>query len=104
MQKSKLIRVVTKSFPFAYVFFVFILLSQQLFTLSFNNDDFLSKYSSFHLIFRTMAPLHGEKNERVNIRINNTTANNLHRAAVTRDYIKQPRLSKTLVNYAFLSY
>jgi hypothetical protein len=42
-----------------------------------------------------MAPLHGEKDERVNIRINDATmANNIHKAAVTRDYIKQPRLSK----------
>ncbi|CAF4193004.1 unnamed protein product, partial [Rotaria magnacalcarata] len=40
-----------------------------------------------------MAPMHGVKNERVNIRINEaTTANNIHKAAVTRDYIKQPRL------------
>lgn len=39
-------------------------------------------------------PLHGEKDERINIRINDVTANNIHKAAVTRDYIKQPRLSK----------
>ncbi|CAF3355245.1 unnamed protein product [Rotaria socialis] len=48
---------------------------------------------------KTMAPMHGVKNERVNIRINEaTTANNIHKAAVTRDYIKQPRLTyKTVV-------
>lgn len=44
-----------------------------------------------------MAPLNGENgenNERVNIRINDpTTASAIHKAAVTRDYIKQPRLS-----------
>ena len=43
-----------------------------------------------------MAPLHGEKEERVNIRIEDPTmANAIHKAAVTRDYIKQPRLSKS---------
>ena len=42
-----------------------------------------------------MVPPHGEQNGRVHIRIDDTTANNLHKAAVTRDYIKQPRLSKT---------
>jgi hypothetical protein len=41
-----------------------------------------------------MAPPHGEQNGRVNIRINDLTANDIHKAAVTRDYIKQPRLSK----------
>ncbi len=41
-----------------------------------------------------MAPLHGDKGERVNISINGPTANDIHKAAVTRDYIKQPRLSK----------
>lgn len=41
-----------------------------------------------------MAPLHGEKkDERVNIRINDVSASAIHKAAVTRDYIKQPRLS-----------
>ena len=43
-----------------------------------------------------MAPPPGVHDERqkVNIRINDTTAANIHKAAVTRDYIKQPRLSK----------
>jgi len=41
-----------------------------------------------------MAPLHGDEKGRINIRIDNATANNIHKAAVTRDYIKQPRLSK----------
>ncbi len=52
---------------------------------------------SSSLFFRTMAPLHGEEEEaRVNIRINDPTlANAIHKAAVTRDYIKQPRLSET---------
>ena len=54
--------------------------------------------TSFARRSRTMAPpAHGETtngNERVNIRINDTTALNLHKAAVTRDYIKQPRISK----------
>jgi hypothetical protein len=36
-------------------------------------------------------PPHGDK---VNIRINDFSAANIHKAAVTRDYIKQPRLSK----------
>ncbi|CAF4487650.1 unnamed protein product, partial [Rotaria sp. Silwood2] len=45
-----------------------------------------------------MAPPHGDQNERVNIRINDSTAHNIHKAAVTRDYIKQPRLTyKTVV-------
>jgi hypothetical protein len=40
-------------------------------------------------------PAHGENGERVNIRINDPAlANAIHKAAVTRDYIKQPRLSK----------
>ena len=42
-------------------------------------------------------PAHGETTEgkeRVNIRVNDTTGLNLHKAAVTRDYIKQPRISK----------
>ena len=43
-----------------------------------------------------MAPPHGEKDERVNIRINGVSPNDIHRAAVTRDYIKQPRLSTKL--------
>jgi hypothetical protein len=43
-----------------------------------------------------MAPPHGEKDGRVNIRINGTAANEIHKAAVTRDYIKQPRLSTKL--------
>jgi len=34
------------------------------------------------------------EHQKVNIRINDLTANNIHKAAVTRDYIKQPRLSK----------
>ena len=46
-----------------------------------------------------MAPSHGDKEERVNIRINDLTANNIHKAAVTRDYIKQPRLSKKQRTY-----
>ncbi len=41
-----------------------------------------------------MVPPHGDKDEHVNIRINDFTANNIHKAAVIRDYIKQPRLSK----------
>ncbi|CAF1051701.1 unnamed protein product [Adineta steineri] len=46
----------------------------------------------------SMAPLHGDKNDRVHIRIDDTTANNIHKAAVTRDYINQPRLTyKTVV-------
>ena len=50
-------------------------------------------------ISRAMAPgpLFGdtEQGQKVNIRINDaTTAMNIHKAAVTRDYIKQPRLSK----------
>lgn len=41
-----------------------------------------------------MAPLNGENGEHINIRINDpATANAIHKAAVTRDYIKQPRLS-----------
>lgn len=53
-----------------------------------------------------MAPAHGENDERVNIRITDQTlANNIHKAAVTRDYIKQPRLSKTKqVRFFLLSY
>ena len=41
-------------------------------------------------------PRHGDTNQhqKVNIRINDATAANIHKAAVTRDYIKQPRLSK----------
>ena len=42
----------------------------------------------------------------VNIRINDaTTAMNIHKAAVTRDYIKQPRLSnkQKIVTYIHLS-
>jgi hypothetical protein len=55
---------------------------------------------------------HGENdvNQKVNIRINDITANNIHKAAVTRDYIKQPRLSKnntikhiSKFNYLFFS-
>ena len=44
-----------------------------------------------------MAPPHGESTtERVNIRIDDPVlANNIHKAAVTRDYIKQPRLIRT---------
>ncbi len=43
-----------------------------------------------------MAPPYGENGEHVNIRINDPSlANAIHKAAVTRDYIKQPRLSKT---------
>jgi hypothetical protein len=58
-------------------------------------DFFLLSNLILFGFFRTMAPLHGEKDERVNIRINDATmANNIHKAAVTRDYIKQPRLSK----------
>lgn len=34
------------------------------------------------------------QNQKVNIRINDISAINIHKAAVTRDYIKQPRLSK----------
>ena len=35
-----------------------------------------------------------DERQKVNIRINDAvTANNIHKAAVTRDYIKQPRLS-----------
>jgi hypothetical protein len=43
-----------------------------------------------------MTPPHGdtEKHQKVNIRINDATAAHIHKAAVTRDYIKQPRLSK----------
>ena len=42
-------------------------------------------------------PAHGENGEQVNIRINDPQlASAIHKAAVTRDYIKQPRLSKTL--------
>jgi hypothetical protein len=58
-----------------------------------------------------MAPLHGDGDERqqkVNIRINDLSALNIHKAAVTRDYIKQPRLSKAKkiiysINLLFLS-
>jgi hypothetical protein len=50
-----------------------------------------------------MVPPYGESNGRVHIRIDDSTANNIHKAAVTRDYIKQPRLSKmpknTLTSY-----
>ncbi len=48
--------------------------------------------------FRAMPPPPGDHDEhkKINIRINDaTTAANIHKAAVTRDYIKQPRLSKT---------
>jgi hypothetical protein len=64
------------------------------------------------LYFRAMPPPHGENdvNQKVNIRINDVTANNIHKAAVTRDYIKQPRLSKnnkirhiSKFNYLFFS-
>jgi hypothetical protein len=43
-----------------------------------------------------MPPPHGDNdaNQKVNIRINDISAANIHKAAVTRDYIKQPRLSK----------
>lgn len=44
-------------------------------------------------------PAHGETTEpkeRVNIRINDLNAFDVHKAAVTRDYIKQPRISKIL--------
>jgi hypothetical protein len=34
------------------------------------------------------------RGEKVNIRINDASAMDIHKAAVTRDYIKQPRLSK----------
>ena len=51
-------------------------------------------------------PAHGENNdgnERVNIRINDAAALNLHKAAVTRDYIKQPRISQ-LFHYVCFSF
>jgi V-type H+-transporting ATPase subunit B len=53
-----------------------------------------------------MVPPHGDKDEHVNIRINDFTANNIHKAAVIRDYIKQPRLSKKTkrITKEFLSY
>ena len=45
-------------------------------------------------------PVVTDERQKVNIRINDATAVNIHKAAVTRDYIKQPRLSKiTLRNY-----
>jgi len=56
--------------------------------------SFFLSYGYLILFFRTMAPPHGEGNERVNIRVNDLTPNDIHKAAVTRDYIKQPRLSK----------
>lgn len=37
---------------------------------------------------------HHDEQKKINIRINDATAANVHKAAVTRDYIKQPRLSK----------
>jgi hypothetical protein len=47
-------------------------------------------------------PLHGDKDERINIRINDAaTANSIHKAAVTRDYIKQPRLSRKQIKRNF---
>lgn len=50
-----------------------------------------------------MGLANGEHNERVNIRIDDPSlANSIHKAAVTRDYIKQPRLSKSKND--FLSY
>jgi hypothetical protein len=48
-----------------------------------------------------MVPPHGDDDERqkkVNIRINDLSALNIHKAAVTRDYIKQPRLSNKKKN------
>ncbi|CAF5007165.1 unnamed protein product, partial [Rotaria sp. Silwood1] len=43
-------------------------------------------------------PSSHDEHQKVNIRINDTTAANIHKAAVTRDYIKQPRLTyKTVV-------
>ena len=52
--------------------------------------------SCIHLkcIFRNMVPPYGDKSQRVNIRVNDAAAKSIHKAAVTRDYIKQPRLSK----------
>ena len=47
-------------------------------------------------------PLHGDKDERVNIRINDVSANSIHKAAVTRDYIKQPRLSNKQIKICIL--
>lgn len=43
---------------------------------------------------RTTADSH----QKVNIRVSDTTATHVHKAAVTRDYIKQPRLSKSSSN------
>lgn len=37
-----------------------------------------------------------DSRQKVNIRVNDTTATHIHKAAVTRDYIKQPRLSKNI--------
>ncbi|CAF1686791.1 unnamed protein product, partial [Adineta ricciae] len=43
-------------------------------------------------------PVVTDERQKVNIKINDATAVNIHRAAVTRDYIKQPRLTyKTVV-------
>jgi hypothetical protein len=36
-----------------------------------------------------------EERQKVNIRLSDIKPTDIHKAAVTRDYIKQPRLSKT---------
>jgi hypothetical protein len=38
-----------------------------------------------------------DERQKVNIRLNDITPTDIHKAAVTRDYIKQPRLSKTTI-------
>lgn len=40
----------------------------------------------------------------VNIRITDSNANQIHKAAITRDYIRQPRLSKQRENCSHRSF
>ena len=44
-----------------------------------------------------------DSRQKVNIRVSDTTATHIHKAAITRDYIKQPRLSTTSTSNSSIS-